>query len=75
MTVYVDRLQACESNQKVRWKKSCHLTADWLTELFDFAEKLGLKPGWIQKSRTGIAHFDLTERMRKKALGLGALER
>jgi len=62
--IYLDSLRT--ANWK--YKKSCHLTADSDEELLSFAKQLGLKETWLQTSRSGVKHFDLTEGMRKKAL-------
>ena len=42
-----------------------------ITELDEFAERLGLHPRWIQNSR-GFIHYDVTEAKRQEALRLGA---
>lgn len=75
MAVYVDRL--CNHNMIMynKYVKSCHLYASSRDELISFAvNELGLQSRWIQKSRIGILHFDLTENKRKLAIESGALE-
>ena len=60
-----------------------HLTADSREELHEFAEKLGLKRSWFQPgNKSGMAkpgsfsaeswHYDVTERLRMRAIRLGA---
>ncbi len=71
--VYVDEM--VNNLWKLRGKivKNCHMWSDKSTaELVDFAERIGLKKNWIQRSRRGIVHFDLVERLRKKAVQSGA---
>ena len=70
MAVYVD---------KAAWwwrgKYWCHLTADTLIELHEFAQKLGLGlPSFQRPPKTPYPHYDLTEGKRAKALKLGAIE-
>jgi hypothetical protein len=73
MSVYVDRLLPCVPNKNWPYDKSCHLIADSLNELHEFALKLGLKKEWFQDHKKH-PHYDLTEGMRKKAIQLGAIE-
>jgi hypothetical protein len=75
--VYVDRLQRTKYNKHTAYNyySFCHLTADSLEELLEFADKLGLKEEWLQESRRGIKHFDITLNKRKLALKLGAVEK
>lgn len=71
MPVYVDPL----FNYGWRLGPSCHLFGDTAVELVDFAVgELGMAPRWIQKSRNGLLHFDLTESKRKAAVKKGAIE-
>ncbi|WP_072143555.1 DUF4031 domain-containing protein [Pseudanabaena sp. 'Roaring Creek'] len=57
-----------------RWKGKlwCHLTSDSLTELQEFAGRLGLKKEWFQNHRL-IPHYDITENKRAIAIQLGAI--
>jgi hypothetical protein len=75
--IYVDRIQRTKYNPKtaINFYSFCHLTADNLDELIEFAEKIGLKREWLQESRNGTPHFDLTLNKRKLALRHGAIER
>lgn len=74
MTVYVDQLMDCVPNRRWRWRQACHLVADELDDLHDFAYRLGLKRAWFQMSRSGVPHYDLTATMRARAVRLGAEE-
>lgn len=73
MAVYVDGLidQTGFSN-KWPYKYSCHLWADSLGELLDFAEELGLKQSWLHQSIV-VPHFDITKNKRREAINLGAI--
>lgn len=66
MAVYVD-------NSRLPWrgKSWCHLVADSLHELHDFAGRLGLRPEWFQ-DKTMYPHYDVTVSVRERALSLGA---
>lgn len=67
MAVYVD-------NVKIKWAHTewCHLVADTLGELHDFAHLLGLKRKWFQ-GNASYPHYDITVVCRMKAISLGAL--
>jgi hypothetical protein len=67
MPIYVD-------NVRIKWrgKEWCHLVADTLEELHEFAKLLGLKRSWYQYSAS-YPHYDITVSVRMKALELGAL--
>lgn len=78
MTVYVDNFHcpARVGRIKARWS---HLTADTREELRDFAALLGLDPAWFQgRCKYGGCdpcphwHYDVTDRLREKAIKLGA---
>jgi hypothetical protein len=68
MSVYVDSLM----DWGWKYGKSCHLMADTEKELHDFARQIGLKRNWFQTKSS--PHYDLTERRRKMAIALGAVE-
>lgn len=72
MTVYVDdmRKPARVGRLAARWS---HMFADTTDELVAFATSLGLREQWIQKADTHREHFDLTDRVRSRALSLGAV--
>lgn len=74
MTVYVDELRSCESTARWPYPSSCHLTADTLEELLEFAKKLGMNIRWIQSLGEWDEHFDLNARRRAVAVKLGAVE-
>jgi hypothetical protein len=71
MPVYVDPLFGCIPNARWRWDKACHLFADTIDELHEFAKKVGLKRVWFQPGR--LPHYDLTEKRRAKAIQLGVI--
>lgn len=72
MSVYVDWL--CKHGWKMRGRtvESCHLLADTLDELHDFAQKIGLKRSWFQNG--SAPHYDLTASRRIEAVKAGAIE-
>ncbi len=79
MTVYIDEARPWAAyhrpdgslvRQGHRW---CHLWADDPAELHAFAARLGLLRSWFQ-DRPSLPHYDLMgERMRSKAVALGAV--
>jgi len=68
MSVYVDKLR------DYGWHRgpSCHLIADSVEELIDFAVAMGLRREWYQPKSS--PHFDLTAGAREVAIGHGAIE-
>lgn len=68
MSVYVD-------NARVKWRgrQWCHLVADTIEELHEFAQLLGLKREWFQHAAS-YPHYDVTIEVRQIALSIGALE-
>jgi hypothetical protein len=68
MAVYVDNL----SDWGWRHGRSCHMIADSVTELLEFAESIGLRREWFQPNSS--PHFDLTEDARTAAVKMGAIE-
>ena len=68
MAVYVDRL--CDYGW--RHGPSCHLIADSVEELIEFAGWIGLRPEWFQPKSS--PHFDLTADGRRAAVLMGAIE-
>ena len=68
MAVYVDNLR----DYGWRHGPSCHLIADTVEELVDFAVKMGMKREWFQPESS--PHFDLTADGRKLAVKNGAIE-
>ena len=68
MAVYVDNLR----DYGWRHGPSCHLIADTIEELMEFAIRMGLQPAWFQAKST--PHFDLTVEGRQLAVEHGAIE-
>ena len=68
MAVYVDSLR----DYGWRHGPSCHLIADSVDELMEFAVRMGLKREWFQAKST--PHFDLTAEGRELAVQHGAIE-
>ena len=68
MAVYVDKLR------DYSWKHgpSCHLIADSVDELIEFAVSIGLRREWYQPKSS--PHFDLTAEARAAAVRSGAIE-
>jgi len=67
VAVYVD-------NAQVEWRGRlwCHLVADSIDELHEFAKKLGMRKEWFQHAAS-YPHYDITVKTRVCALELGAL--
>ena len=74
MSVYIDTMQPCMTNSKWRHETVCHLMADSLEELHEFADSIGLKRSWFQSSAR-FPHYDLTEGKRNIAVKKGAIEK
>jgi hypothetical protein len=68
MAVYVDNLR----DYGWRHGPSCHLIADSVDELIEFAVSMGLRAEWFQSKST--PHFDLTVDGRALAVQRGAIE-
>lgn len=68
MAVYVDGLR------DYGWHRgpSCHLIADSVDELIEFAESMGMRREWFQAKST--PHFDLMATARVTAVAMGAIE-
>lgn len=68
VAVYVDGLR------DYGWHRgpSCHLIADSVEELIEFAESMGMRREWFQAKST--PHFDLTADGRAIAVSKGAVE-
>ena len=69
MTVYVDPPQTWND----RFPNYCHMWADSIEELHEFATKLRLKRTWFQHQRRGFPHYDVSQGKRYLALQMGAL--
>ncbi len=70
--IYVDSLKECTPKKGWRWTSYCHMFADSLDELHEFASKIGMRRNWFQDKK--LPHYDLTEKRRKVAISLGAQE-
>ena len=68
MAVYVDKL----FDYGWRHGPSCHLIADSVEELIEFAVSMGLRREWYQPRSS--PHFDLTADGRALAVERGAIE-
>jgi hypothetical protein len=71
VAVYVDEIMRWPTRIRCFKNGSCHLTADTLQELHDFAKRLGMRREWFQPR--SWPHYDLTPRRREEALRLGAV--
>lgn len=70
--VYVDDVRPCLPNNRWRWSESAHLYADDVDDLHAFAEMIGLKRSWFQSQILWFPHYDLTRRLRQRAIMKGA---
>ena len=68
MAVYVDNLR----DYGWRHGPSCHLIADSVEELIEFAVAMGMREEWFQAKST--PHFDLTAEGREAAVERGAIQ-
>ena len=68
MAVYVDKL----IDYGWRHGPSCHLIADSIDELIEFAVSMGMRREWYQPKSS--PHFDLTADGRARAVQMGAIE-
>lgn len=68
VAVYVDGLR----DYGWRHGPSCHLIADSVEELIEFAEAIGMRREWLQTKST--PHFDLTAGGRTLAVANGAVQ-
>lgn len=73
MSVYVDPLFNCAWGPGDRYKQACHMFADTRQELMQVAEEIGLVATWLQDVPRRNPHFDLTRRMRGRAIAAGAI--
>lgn len=74
MAVYVDALQVWPNARGIFLAGSCHLAADTLDELHEFAARLGMRRSWFQPGRGRHPHYDLVKSRRDRAVALGAIE-
>lgn len=71
MNVFIDNMTPCRTNRKWRWRESCHLFADDISELHSFATSIGVKREWYQPYPI-LPHYDLTRKRRDIAIRSGA---
>jgi len=67
---YVDPLFRCMTSKHFHHSEACHLVADTVEEFHVFAQNLGLRRDWFQDGL--VPHYDLSKRMRYKAIAAGA---
>jgi len=73
--IYVDELINFGWKIRGRKVKNCHLLCDnSVDDLITFANKIGLKAEYLQRSADGTPHYDLVESKRKLAIINGAKE-
>lgn len=73
MSVYVDEMAPCIQTAKWHYDQSCHLAADSVEELQEFARVIKLNRSWFQ-NKSELPHYDLTYGMRARAVAFGAIE-
>ena len=71
--VYVDELRTYPVTHRWRYGQACHMIADTLEELHEFATKLQLRRAWFQP-HDRWPHYDLTAKRRIVAIEKGAVE-
>lgn len=75
MSVYVDPLfdtRGFARAPRCLRPRACHLLADAIEELHEFATGIGMRRAWFQAGP--IPHYDLSERRRARAVAAGAIE-
>jgi len=74
MSVYVDDLTRMGWRMYGKFIPSCHMIADSVEELVEFAERIGLHRRWVQGTTNGrTPHYDLTAGKRREAIAAGAV--
>lgn len=76
MSVYVDEerdypLSMIKGRARRYGRRWCHLTADSVEELHEFAARIGMRRSWFQGH--GTPHYDMVPRRRERALEAGAV--
>ena len=69
MAVYLDALRPTPQIDRPGMDRSCHMMADYDSELEAMAEKIGLREAW----RHGD-HYDVGANKRRQAISLGGQE-
>ena len=73
MSVYVDEMSDWCPTGKWHYEQACHLVADSVEELQEFARVIKLSRSWFQ-DKPELPHYDLTYGMRCRAVAFGAIE-
>lgn len=73
MSIYVDEMAPCIRTAKWPYDESCHLVADSVEELQEFARLIKLNRSWFQ-NKPELPHYDLTQGMRCWAVAFGPIE-
>lgn len=73
MAVYVDPMFATVRTKRWPYQEACHLVADTVEQLHDFARRLALAPQWFNPTGT-LPHYNLTRKKRSYAITIGAIE-
>ena len=71
MAVYLDKSRNSLRVDGYRPMVTCHMIADGVEELIDFAKRLGMSPSWFQP--WSHPHFDVNLTRQKVAVQLGAI--
>jgi len=77
VAIYVDDYRQpaeVQNGERIFHGRWSHLMADSHEELMAAAERLGLRPEWLQHAGTRREHFDVLLGKRAKAIGIGAQE-
>lgn len=74
MTVYMDQLKPQGMKLYGKHVESCHLMADSVQELQEFARRIFLKDNWLQARHGQTPHYDITRSKRLLALEAGAVD-
>ena len=67
MTVYVDNMRSSNGRSM-----KCHMIADTVEELFQIADKIGVRRHWVQSSSKAQIHFKISLAKRRRAINMGA---
>jgi hypothetical protein len=73
MAVYVDPLRRTALSSQWPFDRGCHMYADTLAELHNFARSIRLRREWFQDN-SRHPHYDLTRTRRARAVQAGAIE-
>lgn len=70
--VYVDESGFYVKRRGAGHMLLCHMVADTESELMEMAKRIGLQAKWLQRSNSGILHFDVCRTKRLRACIAGA---